>query len=84
MPDCQVAFIISFFVVESPSQASTALGFVVLDIPDDVRLFDDAAELSADVTSPGGEPLEGVVCVVDLKVTRCHLVLVKPLSGFTS
>lgn len=47
---------------------STALGFAVLEIPDDVRLDEDAAELSADVTSPDGKPLEDVVCVVDLKV----------------
>lgn len=65
----QVSFIVSFFVVGASSQASTALGFAVLEIPDDVRLFDGGAELSADVTSPDGEPLEDVVCVVDLKVT---------------
>lgn len=51
---------------------STALGFAVLEIPDDVRLDDGVAELSADLTSPDGKPLEDVVCVVDLKVTSEH------------
>lgn len=64
---------ITFFVVEASCQTSTALGFAVLEIPDDVRLSGGGAELSADVTSSDGEPLEGVVCVVDLKVIQ-HLL----------
>ncbi|CAM9165564.1 unnamed protein product [Laminaria digitata] len=66
---CQVSFIVTFFVVEAQTQMSTALGFAVLEIPDDVRLDDGVAELSADLTSPDGKPLEDVVCVVDLKAT---------------
>lgn len=62
---------VRFFVVEAASQTSTALGFAVLEIPDDVRLCDGGAELSADVTSPDGRSLEGVTCVADLKVIRC-------------
>lgn len=61
---------ITFFVVEASCQTATALGFAVLEIPDDARLSDGGAELSADVTSSNGEPLEGVVCVVDLKVIQ--------------
>lgn len=64
---------ITFFVLEASCQTSTALGFAVLEIPDDVRLSGGGAELSADVTSSDGEPLEGVVCVVDLKVIQ-HLL----------
>lgn len=56
--------------MEAQTQMSTALGFAVLEIPDDVRLADGVAELSADLTSPDGKPLEDVVCVVDLKVTH--------------
>ena len=67
----QVSFIVSFFVVEAQTQMSTALGFAVLEIPDDVRLDEGVAELSADLTSPDGKPLEDVVCVVDLKVISC-------------
>lgn len=66
-----MSFIVSFFVVEAQTQISTALGFAVLEIPDDVRLDEGVAELSADLTSPDGKPLEDVVCVVDLKVTSC-------------
>lgn len=66
----QVSFLITFFVIEAASQTSTALGFAVLEIPDDVRLSGGGAELSADVTSSDGEPLEDVVCVVDLKVIQ--------------
>lgn len=69
----QVCFIVSFFVMEARSQTSTALGFAVLNVRDDVRLVDGVAELSADVISPRGTPLEGVVCVVDLKVMQCHI-----------
>lgn len=63
----QVSFLITFFFVEASSQSSTALGYAVLDIPDDVRLSDGGAELSAVVTSPEGNVLEDVVCVVDIK-----------------
>lgn len=40
-----------------------------MEIPDDVRLTDGGAELSANVTSPEGNPLEDVECVVDIKVS---------------
>lgn len=40
-----------------------------MEIPDDVRLSDGVAELSANVTSPEGNPLEDVECVVDIKVS---------------
>lgn len=67
----QVSFLVSFFFVEAAaSQSSTALGFAVLEIPNDARLSDgEVAELSADVTSPSGKTLEDVVCVVDLKAS---------------
>lgn len=65
----QVSFLVSFFLVEASSQNSSALGFAVLEIPDDVRLSDGGAELSADVTSPQGQILEDVVCVVDIKAS---------------
>lgn len=65
----QVSFLVSFFLVEASSQNSSALGFAVLEIPDDVRLSDGGAELSADVTSPEGRTLEDVVCVVDIKAS---------------
>lgn len=65
----QVSFLVSFFLVEASSQTSSALGFAVLEIPDDVRLSDGGAELSADVTSPQGQTLEDVVCVVDIKAS---------------
>lgn len=65
----QVSFLVSFFLVEASSQDSSALGFAVLEIPDDVRLSDGGAELSADVTSPQGQILEDVVCVVDIKAS---------------
>ncbi len=56
--------------MEASSQSSSALGFAVLDIPEDVRLYDgEVAELSADVTSPEGKTLEDVLCVVDLKAS---------------
>lgn len=63
-----MCFVINFFVIEAHSQNSTALGYAVLYIPQDVQLSDGVAELSADVTAPDGTPLEGVVCVADLKV----------------
>ncbi|CAM9296382.1 unnamed protein product [Pylaiella littoralis] len=66
---CQVSFLVSFFLVEASSQNSSALGFAVLEIPDDVRLSDGGAELSANVTSPQGQTLEDVVCVVDIKAS---------------
>lgn len=65
----QVSFLVSFFLVEASSQNSSALGFAVLEIPDDVRLSDGGAELSANVTSPQGQTLEDVVCVVDIKAS---------------
>lgn len=65
----QVCFVVNFFVIEAPSQNSTALGYAVLYVPEDVQPSDGVAELSADVTAADGTPLEGVVCVVDLKVT---------------
>lgn len=40
-----------------------------MEIPDDVRLSDGGAELSANVTSPEGTPMEDVECVVDIKVS---------------
>lgn len=40
-----------------------------MEIPDDVRLSDGVAELSANVTSPEGKPMEDVECVVDIKVS---------------
>ncbi|CAM9134046.1 unnamed protein product [Hapterophycus canaliculatus] len=63
----QVSFLVTFFLLEASSQNSTALGFAVLEVPDDVRLSDVGVELSADVTSPAGKVLEDVVCVVDIK-----------------
>ena len=40
-----------------------------MEIPDDVRLSDGGgAELSASVTSPQGNPMEDVECVVDIKI----------------
>lgn len=56
-------------MVEASSQSSTALGFAVMEIPDDVRLSDGGAELSANVTSPEGNPMDDVECVVDIKVS---------------
>lgn len=64
----QVCFVVSFFMVESTRQTSTCLGFAVLKIPDDAVLSSEVAELSADVSSPDGNLLEGAVCVVDIKV----------------
>lgn len=65
----KVSFFVSFFLVEASSQSSTALGFAVMEIPDDVRLSDGGAELSAHVTSPEGNPMEDVECVVDFKLS---------------
>lgn len=77
-----MCFIVNFFVIEAPSQNSIALGFAVLHVPDDVRLSDGVAELSSDVLSPGGTPLEGVVCVVDLNVNtgRSKRFLPQPIG----
>lgn len=56
--------------MEAASQSSSALGFAVLEIPDDIHLSDgEVTELSADVTSPEGKTLEDVLCVVDLKAS---------------
>lgn len=55
-------------MVEASSQASRALGFAVLEVPEDVRPCDDRVELTADVISSNGDILHGMEVVVDLKV----------------